>query len=168
MTSNLLYWRMFSHDAPHATHTDQLRSVHAQGGDGGATDCGQTNDFRRVVGPSKVFSPDIALRMKERNVSRRDWVVRHHSVRLESVAGRTGEAEVLKNRSTSRSSRNDMLELEGYNRQILGRAAIGTAIRELSTDIALQFHRDIGASLARHSGLLLCKVYRARVFTSVR
>ena len=159
---------MFSHDAPHAAHTDQLRSVHAQGGNGGATDCGQTNDFRRVLGPSKVFSPDIALRMKERNVSRRDWVARHRPVRLESVAGRTGQAEVLKNRPASRSSRNDMLKLEGYNRQILGRVAIGTAIRELSTDIALQFHRDIGADLPATPACCCRKVYRARVFTSVR
>ena len=123
--------------------------------------------FQERFGPGEVLSPYIALWMKERNVLPGHWVMGHRAVCFESVARRTGQTEVLKDRLAARRSRYNMLKLEGDNCQLLCRATIRAAVCELSTDLALKIDRDIGAHVPVTPACCCRKVNLARVFTRV-
>ncbi len=90
--------RMFSHLDPHPPHPDELRPIHPQKSDGGSADRRQTGDQRRPFGPDQVFRPDIALRVKERNVAIRQCVRGRRAIGFVAIAGGTGQAEGFRER----------------------------------------------------------------------
>ena len=87
---------------PHLPYPSHLGAIHLQHGYRGSPNRRQPNYFNSFSIPSKVVTPALLLRMKERGNSLGLWVYRCLAISLVAIACRAGQAEILKNGNTSR------------------------------------------------------------------
>ena len=82
-----------------------------------------------------------------------------------TITGRTRQAKIVERRCTAGRTRDNRLKFKEGNRQILGRATVGTAVREALADPPLEFNGKVDLHAA---AVLSCfRVYLALVLRIV-
>src|SRR5439155_20005355 len=111
---------MYSACYPKTARRQGNRIVHAQRSDGGASAWCQSKDSCAILAPLKVFVPPLTTWIKESHLTARFRVARMTLLSLELITEWTAQAQVLKlGRSTCRL-RDDMVNVETRQGQLLG------------------------------------------------
>lgn len=88
---------MFSHCDPHTTDTGKLKAVHFKSDDGCSPHRSLTYDARGIFTPSEMLFPGLLPWVKQRDLVLGHGIKRRLTIRLETIARWTGEAEVAGN-----------------------------------------------------------------------
>src|SRR5437868_3517527 len=92
-----------------------------------------------------MIHPDVLMRAEQRYFCARIRVNGTRSVRLMSVARRTGKTKIRERRLPASRARRDVLDFENGGAQLLRGSAIGAAIAEVLADAATELKRNVFA-----------------------
>ncbi len=130
---------------PVPSHGDRDHIVQLQCADGCSTAGRSSFDFRSVVYPPKMIGPTLSARVEKGHIEICFGITRGYLVGFEAVAESAGEPQVIFCIRTAAASRDQVLDLERPQYQVLGTQAVPTSIAGLFPDALPNFFGNIPA-----------------------
>jgi hypothetical protein len=135
--SDLLSWWMPANVYPNFSGDDNLMPIHLEEVDRNSAGGRSRYNFRRCFSPSKVLYPKVRLGMKQFHPFTRFYVNTVLAVGFAPIAGRASQTQIAKLRGPACRQRHNMFKFVGHRHQAFARLAVGAAIVEVRSNLAL-------------------------------